>query len=78
MIWTSSCENANIWIKQTYNDQWVEDAMKACQTCSVISLHTSGIGALRPGTFKFGYDGGGPYLCMAINHGGGNFSEFWN
>ena len=45
---------------------------------ALISLHTSGIGALRPGTFKFGYDGGGPYLCMAINHGGGNFSEFWN
>jgi hypothetical protein len=37
---------------------------------------TSGIGALNPGIFRFGYDGGGPYLCMAINHGGGNFSEF--
>lgn len=32
---------------------------------------TSGIGAFNPGIFKLGYDGGGPYLCMAINHGGG-------
>ena len=35
---------------------------------------TSGIGALRPGIFRLGYEGGGPYLCMAISHGGGTFS----
>lgn len=29
------------------------------------------MGAFRPGTFRLGYDGGGPYLCMAISHGGG-------
>ena len=32
---------------------------------------TSGIGAFKPEIFKFGYDGGGPYRCIAINHGGG-------
>lgn len=40
-------------------------------------LLTSGIGAFKPGIFKLGQDGGGPYRCMAINHGGGTFSEFW-
>lgn len=42
----------------------------------LLHAQTSGMGALNPGIFRFGYDGGGPYLCMAINHGGGNFSEF--
>lgn len=44
----------------------------------MIDVLTSGIGALRPGIFRLGYDGGGPYLCMAISQGGGNFSEFCN
>lgn len=47
---------------------------------SSISQHffplTSGMGALRPGIFRFGYEGGGPYLCMAISHGGGTLWEF--
>ncbi len=34
------------------------------------------MGALRPGIFRFGYEGGGPYLCMAISHGGGTLWEF--
>jgi len=34
----------------------------------------SGIGALTPGILKFGYAGGGPYLYMLINQGGGEFS----
>ena len=29
------------------------------------------MGALSPGIFKLGYEGGGPYLCMAMSHGGG-------
>ena len=33
--------------------------------------YTSGIAAFSPGIFKLGYDGGGPYRCIAINHGGG-------
>ena len=33
--------------------------------------YTSGIAAFNPGIFKLGYDGGGPYLCIAISHGGG-------
>lgn len=33
--------------------------------------NTSGMDAFSPGIFKLGYDGGGPYLCIAINHGGG-------
>lgn len=32
---------------------------------------TSGMGAFNPGILRLGYEGGGPYLCMAINHGGG-------
>ena len=42
-----------------------------------VLLLTSGIGALRPGILRFGYDGGGPYLCMAISHGGGNKCLFY-
>lgn len=34
------------------------------------------MGALRPGIFRLGYEGGGPYLCMAISHGGGTLWEF--
>lgn len=37
---------------------------------------TSGMGEFRPGIFRLGYDGGGPYLCMAISHGGGTLWAF--
>ena len=40
-----------------------------------MSILTSGIGALRPAIFKLGYEGGGPYLCIAISHGGGTLSH---
>jgi hypothetical protein len=40
------------------------------------NFFTSGIGAFNPGIFKLGYDGGGPYLCIAINQGGGTLSAF--
>ena len=33
--------------------------------------YTSGMAAFSPGIFKLGYDGGGPYRCIAISHGGG-------
>lgn len=37
---------------------------------------TSGIGEFSPGIFRLGYDGGGPYRCMAISHGGGTLWAF--
>ena len=36
---------------------------------------TSGIGPLSPGILRFGYEGGGPYLCIAISQGGGTVSD---
>ena len=36
---------------------------------------TSGIGPFSPGIFRLGYEGGGPYLCIAINQGGGTVSD---
>lgn len=37
---------------------------------------TSGMGEFSPGIFRLGYDGGGPYRCMAISHGGGTLWAF--
>ena len=34
-----------------------------------------GIGADSPGIFRLGYDGGGPYRCMLMSHGGGPSSD---
>mmetsp|Transcript_65768 Transcript_65768/g.180356 ORF Transcript_65768/g.180356 Transcript_65768/m.180356 type:complete len:208 (+) Transcript_65768:64-687(+) len=31
----------------------------------------SGMGAFRPGIFRLGYAGGGPYRCILTSHGGG-------
>lgn len=43
----------------------------------VLQHITSGMGAFSPGILRLGYDGGGPYLCIAISQGGGTFSEFY-
>ena len=45
---------------------------------SHIQQPTSGIGAFSPGILRLGYDGGGPYLCIAISHGGGNKFLFYD
>ena len=39
-----------------------------------VEFVTSGMGALSPGILRLGYEGGGPYRCMATSHGGGNFT----
>lgn len=40
------------------------------------TVFTSGMGEFSPGIFRLGYDGGGPYRCMAISHGGGTLWAF--
>lgn len=40
------------------------------------TMLTSGMGEFSPGIFRLGYDGGGPYRCMAISHGGGTLWAF--
>ena len=59
-----------------------EDNFFACHRpyieSKILVYNTSGIGAFNPGILRLGYDGGGPYLCIAINHGGGTFSDDCN